>query len=106
MQEKTICNNNPNLKGLSVLVIEDAPASLNEIENALKDIGARVYTARDSGGAAGVLLRKHIHVIMAALDLVNEQCIEMVKDYKTRYPETLFYVLTGHEYDSVEWMTM
>ena len=101
MQKKTICNN-PNLKGLSVLVIEDDPASLNEIENALKDLGARVYTAPDSGGAAGVLLRKHIHVIMAALDLVNEQCIEMVKDYKTRYPETLFYVLTGHEYDSVE----
>jgi DNA-binding NtrC family response regulator len=41
-------------------------------------------------------------VIVGALDLVDEQCIEVVRNYKTRMPGVLFYVLTGQEYDSVE----
>lgn len=102
MREEIMCNDKPNLKGLSVLVIEDDITSLDEIENALKDIGARVYTAQDPDRAVGLLLKEHIHVIIAAIDLVNEKCIDMVKDYKKQYPDSLFYVLTGHEYASVE----
>ncbi len=95
-------NNNSGLKGLSILVIEDDPVALDEIERALKESGSQVYTARDSRGVFGLLSHEYIDVIMAALDLVDEHCIEMIKDYKSRNPDSLFYVLTSREYDSVE----
>ncbi|HDZ01484.1 MAG TPA: sigma-54-dependent Fis family transcriptional regulator [Nitrospirae bacterium] len=95
-------NKKPDLKGLDLLVIEGDLRSLNNIERKLKDIGADVYTARSFNEAAGILFKTHIEVIIAALDLVDEQGIEMIKDYKTRFPEALFYVLADQEYDSVE----
>ena len=95
-------NKKPDLKGLDVLVIEGDPRSLNNIEHKLKHIGADVYTARGFNEAAGILFKKHIEVIIAALELVDEQGIEMIRDYKTRFPEALFYVLADQEYDSVE----
>ncbi|NOZ68740.1 MAG: sigma-54-dependent Fis family transcriptional regulator [Deferribacteres bacterium] len=95
-------NNKTGLKGLSVVVIENDPASLTEIERVLKEGGAQVYTARDSREVTGLLSHKYIDVIMAALDVVDEHCIEMIKDYKSRNPDSIFYVLTGREYDSVE----
>nr|NIO19530.1 response regulator [Candidatus Aenigmarchaeota archaeon] len=103
MQEEFVCNgDSPNLKGVSVLVIEDDTAYLKDIEQGLNGVGAKVYLARDSHQAVGLLLKEYIHVIVAAIDLVDEQCIEMIKDYKTRNPDSLFYVLTGQEYDFVE----
>jgi DNA-binding NtrC family response regulator len=104
MQENFICepNDNPNLKRLSVLVIEDDSASLNEIKQALKDVGAEVHTARNTVQASRLLQKEHMHVIIASLYLVDEQCIELIKDYKTKNPDSLFYVLTGREYDAVE----
>ncbi len=95
-------NNRAGLKGLSVVVIESDPFSLKETERVLKEGGARVYTARDSREVTGLLSHEYIDVIMAALDLVDEHCIEMIKDYKSRNPDSMFYVLTGREYDSVE----
>jgi DNA-binding NtrC family response regulator len=104
MKEEIICNKNnkPDLEGVSVLVIDNDTASLKEIERSLKGIGAQVYTAQTSDQAIGLLLHEHIKVIIASIDLVDEQCVEMVKAYKSRNAGTLFYVLTGKEYDSVE----
>lgn len=95
-------DNQPDLHGLDVLVIENEPASSKTIARELKGVGANVFTARGFDEAMGVLSGTHIEVIVAALDLVDEEAIEMVKDYKTRFPETLFYILTEQEYDSVE----
>ncbi len=95
-------NNKPDLRGLNVLVIEDDPGSLNKIKHELENIDAHVYTAQNSGQASGLLLQTQIEVVVGALDLVDEKFIEMIKDYKAQYPESLFYVLAGQEYDSVE----
>ncbi|MHC4139922.1 MAG: sigma 54-interacting transcriptional regulator, partial [Planctomycetota bacterium] len=95
-------NNKPNLKGLDVLVIENDLTSLNKIENELKSVGGQVYTAQTSEQAAGILLQTHIEVVIGAIDLVDEELIEIIKDYKVRLPECLFYVLADQEYDSVE----
>ncbi len=91
-----------NLRGLSVLIIEDNSASSDITEKALTDIGAEVYTVKDPIHAVGLLLSRQIHAVVAAIDLVDEQCIEMIRDYKTKNPGGLFYVLTDEEYDSVE----
>ena len=90
------------MKGLAVLVIEDDELSLKETVTALERVGAKVFNVPDSAHAAGLLLHERIDVIIGALDLVDEQCIEVIRSYKTRVPDTLFYVLTGQEYDSVE----
>ncbi len=95
-------NNKPDLRGLNVLVIEDDPGSLNKIKHELESIDAHVHTAQNSDQASRLLLQTQIEVVVGALDLVDEKFIEMIKDYKVQYPECLFYVLAGQEYDSVE----
>ncbi len=91
-----------NLKGLSVLVIDNEIAALDLMQQSLQGAGAQVSTAQNVKQAQGVLLDNAIDIIIAALDMVNEQCIEVIKDYKLRYPACLFYVLTDQEYESVE----
>jgi DNA-binding NtrC family response regulator len=83
-------------------VIEDDPGSLNKIKHELESIDAHVHTAQNSDQASRLLLQTQIEVVVGALDLVDEKFIEMIKDYKVQYPECLFYVLAGQEYDSVE----
>jgi DNA-binding NtrC family response regulator len=92
----------PDLEGLDILVYENDYTSLNQIESDLKNIGADVYAADTFERVVGLLHQTHIEVIIAAIDLVDEQCIEMIKEYKMLHPEVLFYVLAGQEYDSVE----
>jgi len=91
-----------NLKGLAVLVIDDEIAALDTMEQALQGVGAQVSRAQNIKQALSDIRNNAIDIIIAALDLVNEQCIEMIKDYKLRYPSCLFYVLTDEEYESVE----
>lgn len=95
-------NKKPSLKGLSVLVLEKDDSSLNAIESSLKDLGADVHSALNFNIAANILSKIPASVIVADLDMVDEQCIEMIKEYKSDNPETLFYVLADPEYDSVE----
>ncbi len=92
----------PDLKGLDILLFEDDARSLAKIRDDLTGIGADVYSAENFGQAVNILHQTHIEVIIAALDLVDEQCIEMIREYKARHPEALFYVLADQEYDSVE----
>ena len=91
-----------NLKGLAVLVIDDEIAALDSMEQSFQGVGAQVSRAQNVKQALGVIQNNPIDIIIAAIDLVNEQCIEMIKDYKLRYPSCLFYVLTDQEYESVE----
>ena len=91
-----------NLKGLAVLVIDDEIAALDTMEQALQGVGAEVSRAQNIKQALAAIGNNAIDIIIAALDLVNEQCIEMIKDYKLRYPSCLFFVLTDEEYESVE----
>jgi DNA-binding NtrC family response regulator len=91
-----------NLKGLAVLVIDDEIAALDSMEESLHGEGAQVSRAQNIKQALDLLQNNAIDIIIAALDLVNEQCIEMIKDYKLRYPSCLFYVLTDQDYESVE----
>ena len=102
MGKDIILENSQGMKGLSVLVIEDDALSLQETVAALEQVGAKVFNVPDSDHAAGLLLHERVDVIIGALDLVDEQCVEVIRSYKARMPDALFYVLTGQEYDSVE----
>jgi DNA-binding NtrC family response regulator len=104
MQEKAISNEDhiPDLNGFSILVIDDDRASLDAISKSLKETGAEVIASRDTDKAVKVLLHKAMNVIIAAIDLVDEKCIEMIRGYKAGNPDTLFYVMAGEEYNSVD----
>jgi two-component system response regulator AtoC len=95
-------NKRPDLRGVSILVLERDPSSLRAIEGELTGVGASVFAVSGTDGMTGVLNANAVDVIIASLVDVDEQCIEMVKEYKTRYPATLFYVLVDKEFDSVE----
>jgi DNA-binding NtrC family response regulator len=95
-------NKRPDLRGVSILVLERDPSSLRTIEGELSVVGAAVHAVSDTDGMMSFLNANPVDVIIASLVDVDEQCIEMVKEYKTRYPATLFYVLVDREFDSVE----
>jgi len=102
MVKEIILEENQGMKGLAVLVIENDAISLKETVTALERVGAKVFHVPDPAHAAGLLLYERIDVMIGALDLVDEHCIEVIRNYKARVPDALFYVLTGQEYDSVE----
>lgn len=85
-----------------MLVLEDDLPSLRALEKSLDEFGAHVYTAKGFDDGRRILSKEHINVIIAALHFVDEQFIEMIREYKTRYPDSFLYVLTEQEYDSIE----
>jgi DNA-binding NtrC family response regulator len=104
MKKEALCTEDhiPNLKGVSILVIDDDRSSLESIRKSFHEIGARVFSSPNTAGAVKRLGRDHADVIMVALDLVDEECIEMVRKYKMKNPGVLFYVLADEQYGSVE----
>ena len=90
------------LKGLVILVIEDDIHSMQQIESDLTRYGAYVYTSSSLEKAAEILSRESIHVILVSLSLADEKCLDVIKDYKTKHPECLFYLLSEQGYCLVE----
>ncbi len=94
--------NKPDLRGLSMLILDDDVRVLRAAERALEDFGATVHVATQAQEAMELLSRKRIHIIVASLNLADESFIGIVRDYKSNYPDSLFYILTEQEYDSIE----
>ncbi|MBI4850086.1 MAG: sigma-54-dependent Fis family transcriptional regulator [Nitrospirae bacterium] len=95
-------NKNTALSGLSILLIEDDPSSSSRIESGLKNFGAHVHTALTALEASEILSREQIHVILVSLTLTDEKCLGLIKDYKARRHDTLFYLLAEQNYCHVE----
>jgi DNA-binding NtrC family response regulator len=100
--EKEMPDRNPDLSGVAILAIEDDLSSLNHIENELKALGAQVYTAATPVEASDILSRQQIHVLLVSLLLTDEQCLNLIKEYKSKHPAVLFYLLTEQNYSFVE----
>jgi DNA-binding NtrC family response regulator len=100
--EKEIIVRNPDLSGLEILVLDKDLASLKKIEEELMAMGARVHTAADPAEASDILSHRHVHVLLVSLLLADEQCLNLVKEYKSKYPGTLFFLLTEQNYTLVE----
>ncbi|MDA8240306.1 MAG: sigma-54 dependent transcriptional regulator [Nitrospiraceae bacterium] len=94
--------NKPDLRGLSMLILDDDVRVLRAAERALEDFGATVYVATQAQEAVELLSRKRIHIVVASLNLADERFIGIVKDYKSNYADSFFYILTEQEYESIE----
>ncbi len=95
-------NKTTELTGISFLVVESNPASVQVIKDGLNGFGAQVFTANDYKGAVDIIARQGIEVIITYIDLVDEEYINVINDYKSLYPDTLFYLLVAEDHDSVE----
>lgn len=95
-------NDSPDLQGFSFLIIDTDSSLTKSIGNGLTIYGAQVYGASDYKDSVDLLAGKHVHVIMASIDLIDEAYINMIGDYKTVYPDSLFYLLVNDEHTSVE----
>lgn len=95
-------NMKPDLKGLAILVIEDDIHSLQQIGVDLENYGAQVYPTSTVEKASDILLQENIHVILVALSLADEKCLDIIKEYKAKHPDILFYLLTEQNYCLVE----
>ncbi|MGR3318838.1 MAG: sigma-54-dependent transcriptional regulator [Candidatus Anammoxibacter sp.] len=95
-------NKTPELTNVSFLLVENNPSSVQVIKDGLNGFGAQVYTAMDYKGAVDVLASQRINVIIASIYLVDEEYIKVVNDYKSLYPDTVFYLLVEGDHDSVE----
>ena len=95
-------NMKSDLEGLAILVIEDDIHSLQQIGADLENYSAHVYTTSTVEKASDILLTESIQVILVALSLADEKCLDLIKDYKLKHPETLFYLLTEQNYRLVE----
>jgi len=100
--EKVILERNPDLSGLGILVIDNDSPSLKSIEGELRAMGAKFYAAATPDEASGILSGRQVHVLLVSLLLADEQCLNLVKEYKAKHPETLFYLLTEQNYSFVE----
>jgi DNA-binding NtrC family response regulator len=94
--------NKSDLRGIQILLYERDPLSARGLADDLRVTGARVVVASGFDEVVETLTKTETDVIVASLELVDEKCIELVKDYKARYPGSLFFVLADQEYDSVE----
>ncbi|HHB75302.1 MAG TPA: sigma-54-dependent Fis family transcriptional regulator [Desulfobulbus sp.] len=86
----------PDLDGIRILVLDDDPAIQRSLARALRGLGGTVVTA---GGLreAGLLLETgSIDVVLADLKLKNGTGLDLLPEFQKRYPEGLFYLITGH----------
>jgi DNA-binding NtrC family response regulator len=102
VEKISLNNRTPDLSGLAILVIEDDVSSLTWIEGGLIKFGAQVHSASTVEKASDILSRGDIHVILVSLALADERCLDIIKDYKSKHPDTLFYLLAEKNYCLVE----
>ncbi|RJQ48798.1 MAG: sigma-54-dependent Fis family transcriptional regulator [Nitrospiraceae bacterium] len=102
MKKEILIDRRSDLAGLNILVLDDDPSSLSIIDRELRSLGAQVYPTSDPHAVADILPRQQIHVILISLLLANEKSLNLVKEYKSKHPGTLFYLLTEHDYEFVE----
>lgn len=93
---------NPDLSGITLLILDEDPAYLNSLRRSFQIMGAHVLVAACAQDALHDMPGEQVNVIIASLDLADGQCIEMITRYKAAHPGTLFYLMTDHDYDSVD----
>lgn len=86
---------------IKVVIIDDDAKLYENLKFAYKDEDILLYYAEDINSAKQ-LLKKDIDVIISDINLVDEQCASLIRDYKAFHPQTLFYLLVGQEYENIE----
>ncbi len=86
----------PDLNGISLLLIDDDAAILRSLGRALRGLGAEVTAVRSIREAKSYLQEETPDAVLADLMLKDGQGLDLLPDYHTRYPDGLFYLITGY----------
>jgi DNA-binding NtrC family response regulator len=90
----------PNLKGLSLLLVDDDPAIIRSVGRALRGLGAEIRSAGSIEEARLSLVSFHPDAVLADLQLKDGEGLELVSFFHNLCPHGAFYLITG--YGSVE----
>ena len=86
----------PDLQGMHIMVLDDDPSIQRSLARALRGLGGEVKTA-GSLHEAKLQLETHTpDVLLADLQLHKGTGLDLLPFYQQRFPEGLFYLITGH----------
>ena len=86
----------PDLAGIRILVLDDDPAIQRSLARALRGLGGAVVTAGGLREAGLLLETAPVDVVLADLKLKKGTGLDLLPEFQKRYPEGLFYLITGH----------
>lgn len=86
----------PDLNGISLLLIDDDAAIIRSLGRALRGLGAEVTAVRSVREARTYLQEETPDAVLADLMLKDGQGLDLLPIYHTRYPDGLFYLITGY----------
>lgn len=82
----------------SVLIVEDDPVQLKQLEGLLEDSGFFPYTALDPAAAVRVLEREKIDLVLLDLKLGEENGMDILKMVKRQHPGFPVLILSSVSY--------
>ncbi len=82
----------------SVLIVEDDPVQLKQLERLLEDSGFFPYTALDPAAAVRVLEREKIDLVLLDLKLGEENGMDILKMVKRQHPGFPVLILSSVSY--------
>ncbi|MDD2707814.1 MAG: response regulator [Verrucomicrobiae bacterium] len=92
--------NKHTLEGKRVLIVEDNELFSRLVFELLKEEKMEPFTATDLTEAFKIMEKTSIDLIFLDIRLQNENGLDILPDFKKKYPEVPVVVLTGMGYDS------
>ena len=86
----------PDLKGISVLVLDDDPAIVRGLSRVLSGLGADVSGCGSLREARIALDKLSLDAVLADQQLKDGDGLALLPDYLRRHPDGIFYVITGY----------
>ncbi len=86
----------PDLDGLQIMVLDDDPAIQRSLARALRGLGGKVHTAGSLREAELLLETITPDVLLADLQLRRGTGLDLLPLFQKRFPDGLFYLITGH----------
>jgi DNA-binding NtrC family response regulator len=88
------------MKRQRILVVDDAPDTLEVLQRNLSGQGYQVYTAEDAERAIRLLEQKPIDLVITDLKMPRVSGLELVRHVRDNFPDTEVMMITG--YASIE----
>ncbi|MCP4752049.1 MAG: sigma-54-dependent Fis family transcriptional regulator [Proteobacteria bacterium] len=88
-------NRNPDLNGVSLLIVDPDTSNLRRLKRSLAEFGAKVHLAGNMAHARTTISQELIHAVLSETQLKQGNSYELFKYYKSVYPRGLFYFMSS-----------
>ncbi|MBV6340016.1 sigma-54 dependent transcriptional regulator [Candidatus Magnetobacterium casense] len=90
----------PDLEGITLLIVDDAPASLAAIERHFMQSGGMTYRVCNVQEALGIVSAIHVDVVLAIAHQGHANWRALVEGFKNTNPAGIFYYMGGHHLET------